>query len=695
MSHPAPRVHYNRASCQLAADGTFASLTECESDTKEKCGWKYTCDELSSGFCKQVQKGGTWATKEECRCIGCFPVAGIAGSACSNQTGSGGKCGFQAIGGTYNGCQDCRCSTTAYASVFPPPAAYSGTRAPGEGVGIEVGRFVAVGNAVTLNGSGNVTVTQGTLMISYKIIDAATGKVVAQMISPNGGGVSKEMRFSNLNNAPQPFVVTPDAGFVFVTVNREYVVQIYALGYADFTPCTFKIKADRTVAEQYYHVDYVAAKPAWQDLGKPGPQNTVWRLLASVPAQSDHIAFEFMNDATAGVQGFGQVDIYSGSGTDRVYGSLALVDSTNGLIVAQAPISDQGTHDRVGVFFATTSQTITPSVPGRNYNLNLVLSSDTDDAVRFMTYDAVIRHFNYGNSTKVTTFYSVPFWPRGATSWTKVPYGTDINEKLGELVTGASTRYISLQGGGTGYLTGGSGVDYIVLMFRVVDSANNVVFQGLTGPQHGYLIDSVSVDRDHSPQPFTVTPDVAFFKVAPNTLYRFYLYGRSITDDSVKVPLNPLTVEEWQNTVTLSGSESIINLGNRMEQRDYYIPVGQYTNKPSFFVATGLHIDMLSSGKIQLGAGDGTDRLEASFVIKEGPPQNNPADAAAQPTTYQGSISRQATRNQDAFFFVNREESFIPVAVGQTYTVYVKLSIQSDDTVRVSWDPVVIVQYSD
>lgn len=692
MSHYLRLVHKLRASCELAPDGTFMTQDECQSDDVEKCGWKFMCDQATPGFCKQVQQGGTFATADECLCVGCYPSGGDAGTACSNQASTGGKCGFKASGGTYKACEQCRCSTTAYASVFPGAPTWSGTRAGGQAVSIELGRFVTVGNAITLNGSGTIQMQDGDIWVSYKVLDAATGQPVSEMISPNGGGIAKNMKFNNLNGAPQPFVITPDAGFTFLTVNKEYIVQVFIW---PSSSKSFTITTDTTVVEQWYRVDYVPSKPAWQELGKPGRPVTVFGDLGSAVAQGDHISFEFVNDTANGVRGQGQVDIYGGSGTDRGFGSLAMYDTTTGLCVAQAPISNQATRDDVGFFYATTSQTVVPSVPGRTYALKAVISSYTDDSIRYFTYPAAIRHFNYGSSTLVSTFWPQATWPKGTTTWNKVAKNTQINTLLGELTTGPTTNYITLQGGGTCSITGGSGTDYITVFFKVLNAANQVVFQGLTGAGDGYYTQYMQIDRESSPHPFTVTPDVAFFQVSPNTLYRFYLDGYSVTDDNLFCTINPLTVEQWQKTVTLAGSGSLIDFGNRMEQRDYYIPVGQYANAPSFFQATGLHVDMLGKGRIELGDGSGTDRLEASFVIKHGPPQNNTADAAAQPTVYQGTISRQASRNVDAYFFVNREESFIPVAAGQIYTVYVKLSIQSDDTVRVGWDPIVIVQYDD
>lgn len=62
-----------RAACELAPDGDYNTKGECESDDTLKCGWKFTCDAESAGFCKQVQSGGTWETADECRCVSCFP----------------------------------------------------------------------------------------------------------------------------------------------------------------------------------------------------------------------------------------------------------------------------------------------------------------------------------------------------------------------------------------------------------------------------------------------------------------------------------------------------------------------------------------------------------------------------------------------------------------------------------------------
>ncbi len=692
MSGVHKSARFVRAACELAPDGEFVTKGECESDETLMCGWKFTCDANTPGFCKQVQSGGKWATADECRCVSCFPNASTAAAGCANQPSSGGKCGFNADGGTYKSCEECKCSTTAYASVFPPAPVWSGTRSGGAAFAIEVGRFVSVGNAVTLNGSGTITMQDGDIWVSYKIVDAASGQPVAEMISPNGGGIAKNMKFNNVNGAPQPFVVTPDAGFAFVTPNAEYIVQIFIW---PSSGKSFTITPDRTVAEQWYEIDYIAGKAAWQNLGKPGRPVTFLRQLGSAVAQGDHIAFEFLNDANTGTRGHGRIDINSGSGTDRASACLALYDATTGLCVAQAPLSTECTHDNDGYFYATNSQTIVPCVKGNTYNLNVLFSSYTDDNMQYYAYASAIRHYNYGLSTIVSAFRPWATWPKGATDFQKVASGTPINTLLGEIVTGPTTYYVSMQSGGVFTIKGGSGPDYASLFYKVVNGANQVVFQGITGRENGYFTSYLQCDRESSPYPFTITPDIAFFKVTPNTKYSFYLDGFSVTDDYVLCNINPLYVEQWQNTVTLSGSGSMINLGNRMEQRDYYLPVGQYTNSPSFFQATGLHIDMLGTGKIQLGDGDGTDRLEASFVIKQGVPQNNSTDAAAQPTVYQGTISRQASRNTDAWFFVNREESFIPVAAGETYTVYVKLSIQSDDTVRVYWDPVVIVQYND
>ncbi len=170
-------------------------------------------------------------------------------------------------------------------------------------------------------------------------------------------------------------------------------------------------------------------------------------------------------------------------------------------------------------------------------------------------------------------------------------------------------------------------------------------------------------------------------ELVPGGTYTVAIEVQPGTDDSVGLTWNDVAVTEYAGSFTWELLPAFnLNLGNRLARdagSKYYVYLGS-------FVASATNALLLGTGIIGIGSGSGTDRLKAQGVIKEGVASSG-TTAGSLLTIYEGPVSAEATRNNDAeFFFASSPTAFGITTPGKTYSVFIVLYVNCDDTVFVS-----------
>lgn len=256
----------------------------------------------------------------------------------------------------------------------------------------------------------------------------------------------------------------------------------------------------------------------------------------------------------------------------------------------------------------------------------------------------------------------------------------------------------TLQGTGTVQIIGGTGAcagDSASAAFVLLDQSGTVLFRGnqnttsrskdsgcvtpmlVRGARKG----KVRASSNTTAAPFVFEPGRAATQLQPGAVYTVAIEVQHRTDDSIGVTWTNVAVTEYAGNFKWQQLPSFtVNLGNRLikdASSNFYYFVGS-------FIAAGTSALLLGSGTIGIGSGSGTDRLRASAVIKQG---NAPTGTAPSQLlqVYEGPVSGEATRNKDAeFLFTSNASDFAQTTPGMSYSIYIKLFVNTDDTVYIT-----------
>lgn len=156
------------------------------------------------------------------------------------------------------------------------------------------------------------------------------------------------------------------------------------------------------------------------------------------------------------------------------------------------------------------------------------------------------------------------------------------------------------------------------------------------------------------------------------------------TDDAIAFTWDNILVDDNVYLSTFAtipaGSKS---LGNRVNQRvdasgNYYVLIANAT-------VPGSILGVVGQGRIEIGGGSGHDTLKGQLVIKEGYGTDG-TFANNQRTIYTGPLSADATRDKNATFnFSYSSDDVVSAVPNGVYSVYIKLYVNTDDTIRVYW----------
>lgn len=275
-----------------------------------------------------------------------------------------------------------------------------------------------------------------------------------------------------------------------------------------------------------------------------------------------------------------------------------------------------------------------------------------------------------------------------------LPIGTFVRT-ANETVTIDAYGTVQIRGGYAGCLD-----DIVNAQFAVTDGQGSVVVSGpittvdRENQYHDCALPPLTAQRvndDSGVHQISFPYPMNVFTALANQPYTFGIQFWDKTDDAIAFTWSNVVLTSFGTTFAKFNAD-MKNLGNRVpkdSQGNFYILLGN-------FLAPGDAVHITGSGRIEIGDGSGTDRLTAQIVIKEGPGHTDQSFPGTKRSIYEGPVSAEATRSTDQVFdFSYSLNDFAPTVVNGAYSVYIKLHVGTDDTIRVYWsDTILTARYS-